>query len=192
MKRSTVPILFGLTAGLLLAAGIFFTRPYQLHGSVIAPPQPAPEIALGDFRLEQQAGNVVLVFFGYTSCPDVCPTTLGEMKTVLTKLGSQAEKVSVVFITVDPKRDTPERAQAYAAAFHPRIIGLSGTTAELEPIWQAYGVFRAERPGSTDDVYSVDHSARTYLIDPQGNLHVTYAYGTPVQDLVSDIKSFLK
>jgi len=97
----------------------------------------------------------------------------------------------VLFITVDPARDTQDKMNQYTRAFDPRIRGLSGTMAELEPVWQAYGVYRAEQPAGNAGSYLVDHSSRTYLIDRQGNLRVTFAFGTPVDDLVSDVKYLL-
>jgi protein SCO1/2 len=184
------PVL-GLFAGLLLAGGLILAQPRSLTGSVIDPPVPAGAIDLSNFRLNDQKGKVVVVFFGYTYCPDVCPATLGELKQVLKRLGDQAGEVEVLFITVDPKRDTIEKISTYAGAFDPRIRGLSGSLAELEPVWQSYGVFRAERPTEKEGVYLVDHSTRTYLIDRQGNLRVTLAYGTPVDDILSDVKFLL-
>ncbi len=191
MKRMLFWPVLGLFAGLLVAGGLYLAQPRRLTGSIIDPPAPAGAIDLGDFRLDEQKGKVVAVFFGYTYCPDVCPASLGELKQALKRLGDQAKDVEVLFITVDPQRDTPEKISQYAAAFDPRIRGLTGSMAELEPVWQAYGVYREERPTQKEGVYLVDHSTRTYLIDRQGNLRVTLAFGTPVDDLVSDVKYLL-
>lgn len=182
----------GVFIALLAVAGLALAQPYRLRGSIIDPPQPAPAIALNGFDLSAQRGKVVLLFFGYTTCPDVCPATLGEMKQVLQRLGGQAQNVQVVFVTVDPQRDTPEKMQRYTAAFDPRIAGVTGTEEELQPIWQAYGVYREIRQGGTAAGYLVDHSARVYLIDPEGFLRATYPFGTPVEDLLSDVRFLLK
>lgn len=192
MHRSFWLLVIGVLTGLVVAITAFSLQPHALRGSVIDPPIPAPEIALGDFRLSEQRGKTVLLFFGYTYCPDVCPATLGEMKQVLKGLGALADRVTPVFITVDPQRDTPEKLAGYTAAFDPRILGLTGSLSELESVWQAYGVYRAEQPAGKGGQYLVDHSARLYLIDPQGNLRVTYAFGTPVEDLLSDIKAIIR
>jgi protein SCO1/2 len=181
----------GLLGGLVTVTALFLAQPHRLTGSIIDPPVAAGAIDLGDFPLSQQQGQVVLVFFGYTYCPDVCPATLGEFKQVYKRLGKQADQVEALFITVDPQRDTPEKMQQYTAAFDPHIRGLTGSMDELERVWQAYGVYRQEQPTGEDGVYLVDHSARTYLIDRQGNLRVTFAFGTPVDDIVSDVKYLL-
>lgn len=192
LKKSVLLPLLGLVTGLAIVVVATLLQPYRMKGSEIAPPQPAPAINLGDFHLNQQRGKAVLVFFGYTYCPDVCPATLGEVKQVMVALKGQADRVQPVFITVDPKRDTPERIAAYADAFDANIRGVSGTFEELEPVWEAYGVYRQEQPGKTADQYLVDHSARVYLIDPQGNLRATYPFGSQVENILSDVKFVLK
>ncbi len=192
MKKYLFWLALGLAAGLILAAATFLAQPHRLGGSVIEPPQPAPEVALEDFTIAQARGKAVLVFFGYTNCPDVCPATLGMMKTLLERLGTQAGQVQMLFITVDPKRDTPEKMHAYTAAFDPRIRGLSGSETELEKVWQAYGVFREEQPPSAGGAYTVDHTSRAYLIDPQGRLRTTYTFGTSADVILADVRSLLK
>ncbi len=190
-KSVLLPVL-GIVAGLLLVAAFTLLQPYRMRGSAIDPPQPAPDINLGDFHLSEQRGKAVLLFFGYTYCPDVCPATLGEVKQVMKGLQNRADKVQPVFITVDPKRDTPERIALYADAFDANILGVSGNFTDLEPVWQAYGVYRAEQPGKSEDMYLVDHSARVYLIDPQGNLRATYPFGSQVENILADVKFVLK
>jgi protein SCO1/2 len=138
-------------------------------------------------------GKAVLLFFGYTSCPDVCPTTLAELKQALERLGQEkAQQVQVVFVTVDPERDTPERVQEYVDHFNPNFIGLSGSESELVPVWQKYGVFREIVDGTSAAGYIVNHTARVTLIDQYGNLRVSFAFETPVEDIVHDLKLLLK
>jgi protein SCO1 len=201
MDRKTLFI--GLGSFLfLLAVGIavlIFAQPARFRGTTFAEPYPvASEVDLtrsdgSRFRLSEMRGDVVLLFFGYTSCPDVCPTTMAELRKALSELSEQdAERVTVVFVTVDPERDTPERVQAYVDQFNPAFIGLSGTKADLEKIWTEYGVFREIVNGQSAAGYVVNHTARVSLIDQQGNLRVSFSFDTPVEDIVHDLKLVLK
>ena len=201
MDRKT--LLVGLASFLLIgvvAAGvILFSKPASFRGTTYAEPYPAaPEIELTrasgtNFRLSETRGKVVMLFFGYTSCPDVCPTTMAETKQALDKLGeNDAKDVQVVFVTVDPKRDTPERMQEYVNHFNSGFIGLSGSEESLAKVWSDYGIFRLEVPGISAAGYTVDHTARVTLIDQQGNLRVSFGFNTPVEDIVHDLKLLLK
>nr|BAL54381.1 electron transport protein SCO1/SenC [uncultured Chloroflexota bacterium] len=188
-----------LVIGLLALASFFWQeKEASLRGTVYDPPIPAPDFTLtsGDgqvFRLSEQRGRIVLLFFGYTSCPDVCPTTLAELKQVFQKLSSdEQERIRVFFITVDPQRDSPERVQQYANRFHPSFIGLSGSEEVLTPVWQAYGVYREVLPAESASGYLVAHSARIYLVDHEGNLRLTFPFGTPSEDILFDLKILLK
>jgi len=203
MSRTVLLAGVGLVLGLALAAAFALNRPYTFRGSVIDPAVPAADFTLTgargeNFTLSSQAGSLVLIFFGYTTCPDVCPATLGEMREIRRRLQAdprlarQAESIRYVFITVDPQRDTPERIGAYAASFDPAFIGLTGSEAELEPVWKSYGVYRAVRETASAAGYLVDHTARVYLIDQAGSLRLTYPFGTPVDDMLQDIRYLLK
>jgi len=197
MKRNAFWMLVGIAAALVVINGVAFARPYQLRGSQIEPPIPAYTFALPasngqTFALDPQSGKITLLFFGYTTCPDVCPATLSEMKQVRQKLGGQADNVQVVFITVDPQRDTPDKLKAYLAGFDPTFIGVSAGEVELQPVWQAYGVMRQIRPVSGASGYLVDHSARLYLVDRSGRLRLTYSFGTPVDDITQDVRYLLR
>ena len=198
MRRNIVLGIIGLILGLGLVAVMFLMRPYQMRGSVIEQDYAAPDFALADaqasiFQLSDQRGKLVMIFFGYTYCPDVCPTTLSELKQVRKRLGSRADDVQVVFISVDPERDTPEQTANYAARFDPTFKGLSGSEAALDPVWKAYGVYHKTNKASPDDkYYEVEHSGQVYVIDKAGNLRVTYAFGTPVDDILQDAKYLLK
>ncbi|MBN1305427.1 MAG: SCO family protein [Anaerolineales bacterium] len=184
---------------LVLLGGLFLQRVDHLKGAQIVNPKPAPEIHLIDqngnqFRLSDWKGKVVLLFFGYASCPDVCPTTLSELRRVRSMLSDeQAKHVQVVFVTVDPERDTVERIQAYVSAFDPAFLGLVDSLETLEPIYQAYGVFREINTSSGSAAgYLVTHTARVYLVDTDGNLRLTYSFGTPPEDIAHDIRILLK
>ena len=196
-------ILVGLFSFLLVgvvAAGVFlFSKPDSFRGTMYAEPYPpAPEIELprdngASFRLSEMRGNTVLLFFGYTSCPDVCPTTMAELKQALEKLSEEdAKRVQVLFVTVDPARDTPERVQEYVNHFNSDFIGLSGKESELAEVWKDYGVFRENVDGNSAAGYLVDHTARVTLIDKRGNLRLSFAFDTPVDNIVHDLKLLLK
>lgn len=197
MKLNRWTIGLGLAAALILVSGLWLaTQPYSFHGAVIEPATRAPDFTLTtqtgeSFRLSAQTGNVLVLFFGYTSCPDVCPTTLMAFKKIRARLPRDTDRTRFVFITVDPERDTPAKLRDYLAAFDPAFIGLTGTIAELEPVWRAYGVYRAKVPGSSDLAYTVDHSSRTYVIDASGNLRVTYSYGEDVDNIAQDLTHLL-
>jgi len=195
-------LLVGLGLFLLIgviAAGVFlFSNPDSFRGTTYADPYPvAAEIELRrangtDFRLSEMRGKVVLLFFGYTACPDVCPTTMAELKQALQKIENQADQVQVVFVSVDPQRDTPERVQEYVDHFNPNFIGLSGSEAELAKVWNDYGIFREIPNGTSAAGYLVNHTARVTLIDQQGNLRVSYPFDTPVENIVHDLELLLK
>ena len=200
MDRKT--LLVGLIAFLLIAAvaaGVFlFSKPDTFRGTTYAEPYPAaPEILLtagsgNRFQLTEMRGKVVALFFGYTSCPDICPTTMAELKQALSQLGNRSDQVQVLFVTVDPQRDTPEKVQEYLNHFNPDFVGLSGSEPELSRVWSDYGVFRQVVEGTSAAGYIVDHTARVTLIDQQGNLRVSFPFDTPVKDVVHDLNLLLE
>ena len=200
MNTKVVQVGLGLMVliGVVGAVTLFLPKTVSFRGTLYDPALPAPEFELtqgngSSFRLSERRGEVILLFFGYTSCPDVCPTTLSEMKRVMAELGADAENVQVVFVTVDPERDTPEKLKDYVSIFNPAFIGLSGSMEDLEKVWSDYGVYREEEelPNSAAG-YLVNHTARVYLIDRDGNLHLSYSYGTPTDDFVHDLKILFK
>jgi protein SCO1/2 len=141
---------------------------------------------LADFR-----GKAVVVFFGYTQCPDVCPTTMVEMAQVMKTLGADADKVQVVFITLDPERDTAEVLKQYVPAFDPRFIGLRGDAAQTQKVAQDFKVFYQKVPGKAPGSYTMDHTAGTYVYDPQGRVRLFIRYGQPVNTIAHDLKILL-
>ena len=201
MDRKT--LLIGIGSFLfLLAVGLavfVFAKPASFRGTTFAEPYPvASEIDLtrsdgSRFRLSELRGDVVLVFFGYTACPDVCPTSLAELRQALSELNARdVERVKVVFVTVDPDRDSPERVQEYVAQFNPAFIGLSGSKTDLEKVWAEYGVYREIADEQSAAGYIVNHTARVSLVDQQGNLRISFSFDTPVEDIVHDLKLMLK
>lgn len=168
------------------------------HGSVLDPALPAPDFTLVDpegrpFRLSAQRGHPVLLFFGYTSCPDVCPTELGTWRRVRALLGADADRIRFVFITVDPERDTPEKVGKYVrSAGDPSFIGLSGRPEDLKPVWDAYSVYvKKEKPETPGGFYAVTHSSLSYLVAPDGRLRILYSFGTKAEDIAADLRRIL-
>ncbi len=193
-------VMIGLAVVLAVVVGVTAYREAVpvFRGTVIDPPIPAPDFTLTDqygrsFRLSDQKGYVVLMFFGYTHCPDVCPTTLATWKQVHDALGKDADRVRFVFITVDPERDTPERIAEHLSLFHPDFIGLTGTMEEMERVYQAYHIYREQVADSGSAVgYLVNHTSATLAIDPQGRWRITYSFGTPADDIAHDIRGLLR
>ena len=141
---------------------------------------------LADFK-----GKVVLVFFGYTQCPDVCPTTMAELSEVKRSLGPDGARVQGVFVTVDPERDTAALLKAYTANFGPDIVGLRGSTDEIKAAAKEFKVFFAKVPGKTETSYTVDHTAGSYVFDAQGKVRLFTRYGSGAQALTDDLKLLL-
>jgi protein SCO1/2 len=193
-------IVAGVILGVVFSLGgawWYFEQNYTYQGVLIDPPAQAPDFALTDqngyvFQLSQQTGNVVLIFFGYTNCPDVCPITLSEYKQIKAALGERANNVSFVYITVDPERDTQERIREYLQNFDPAFIGLTGTEAELEPVWDSYGVYHLRQESESAAGYLIDHSARIYAIDPQGHWRLNYPFGMEPDRIAQDVAHLLK
>jgi protein SCO1/2 len=142
--------------------------------------------SLRDYR-----GKVVALFFGYTHCPDFCPTTLLEYSLVTKELGDQADKLQVVFVTVDPERDTQAVLASYVPHFNPGFVGLTGSQTDLDKVMSAYKII-AQKVPLEGGGYSVDHSAGSYLLDAQGQVRVYEPYGTPVSSLVHDVRQLLR
>ncbi|OWQ87750.1 SCO family protein [Roseateles aquatilis] len=142
--------------------------------------------SLDDFK-----GKVVVVFFGFTQCPDVCPTTLAELAQVKKALGPDGDKVQGVFITVDPERDKPELLKAYLESFDPGFVALRGSPEQLKEVAKEFKVYYAKVPGKTPDSYTMDHTAASFLFDPQGRVRVFSRYGAGTQALMGDIKALL-
>lgn len=141
---------------------------------------------LADFK-----GKVVVLFFGYAQCPDVCPTTMTEMAQVKQQLGKDGDKLQVLFLTVDPARDTPEVLKAYMGAFDPSFVALIPTPEELAAVAKDFKVYYKKVDGKTLTSYSMDHSAASYVYDTQGRLRLYARYGAGVPTMVADVKALL-
>jgi protein SCO1/2 len=169
----------------------------QFRGGLLDPPRPAADFTLTTqegrpFTLSHQQGKVVALWFGYTFCPDVCPTTLAELTRAREQLGKDAERLRIVFVTVDPERDTPERLREYVKAFGGNFIAATGTPERLAQARKAYGVVAEKRVvAGTSAAYLIDHSAFVYVVDPAGRLRLMFPFGMSVEDMVHDFKLLL-
>lgn len=182
----------------LIVAVVGCTQPHQFNGTVFENSAPAFPFEganyTGDpFRMSDQQGKVVVIFFGYTFCPDVCPLALADLKAVATKLGEKAQDLAVVFVTVDPERDTLERLAAYVSAFSPDFYGVRLEGQMYEATQKAYGVFVEKRPAENGDPnnYFVDHSGGVYIIDKTGNLVEAFRFDAGVDAISGDLDYWL-
>src|SRR5260221_12701287 len=193
LRRSAVSIAFAFVAACALLAacapkfqssditGAAFGRDFRLNDATGKPR------TLADYR-----GKAVVIFFGYTNCPDFCPTTLAQLAEAMKQLGSDADRVQVLFVTVDPERDTPELLSNYVPAFYPRFIGLYGDAAATERTAKEFKIVYQKQPGPTPGTYTMDHSAGTYIFDPQGRLRLYVSYGQGPDVFAHDLRELLK
>ena len=145
------------------------------------------------FKLEQLRGKLVMVFFGYTYCPDICPTELATMAKLLKQLGNDSDKVSALFISVDPERDTPEKLKNYVPFFSPHLVGLTGTQDEIDKVTKAYRIqTKIHSKKENSDYYLVDHSANLYVIGEQGKLIHIIPFGLPAEHILNVLKTEIK
>ena len=193
LRRSAVSIAFAFVAACALLAacapkfqssditGAAFGRDFRLNDATGKPR------TLADYR-----GKAVVIFFGYTNCPDFCPTTLAQLAEAMKQLGPDADRVQVLFVTVDPERDTPELLSNYVPAFYPRFIGLYGDAAATERTAKEFKIVYQKQPGPTPGTYTMDHSAGTYIFDPQGRLRLYVSYGQGPDVFAHDLRELLK
>jgi protein SCO1/2 len=186
---------------LLLAAGLMLVgcKEPKLPSPFVAS-DVSHQYAQADFRLNDAQGRlltladfkdkVVVLFFGYTHCPDVCPTTLADLAQAMSLLGAEAARVQVLFVTLDPERDTAELLGQYVPAFHPSFMGLRGDAASTRQAAEAFGVSWRKQPGQGGS-YTLDHTAGSYLIDPPGRRVLRAPYGQPAAQLVQDLRLLL-
>lgn len=192
MRIGGLIVLIGLLVGLLL----WWWRPYPFHGIVLQSPEPATDFTLtastgAPLRLSDLRGKVVLLYFGYTACPDACPLTLADLTQTMQLLGKPAEKVQVILVSVDPQHDTPQRLARYVTAFDPTFLGMTGAPATIEAVATQFGIFYdGPQPlvNSTEQVYPVNHTSNIVVIDPAGYVRLLFPTGTTPADMASDLK----
>ena len=142
--------------------------------------------SLADWR-----GKVIVVFFGYTQCPDVCPTTMAELAQIRTQLGADGDRLETVFVTIDPERDTPEVLKAYVANFGPNVAAQRDDAEQTAAAAKEFKVFYAKVPGKTAGSYTMDHSAASFVFDPAGRVRLFVPYGADTKLLTGDVKQLL-
>ena len=150
-----------------------------------------PDISGQQRTLADFKGKVTVVFFGYTQCPDVCPTTMAELAQVKKSLGADGDKLQGVFVTIDPERDTPEILKSYMASFDPSFVALRGTVEQTQAAAKEFKVFFAKVPGKADGSYTMDHTAGAFILDGKGNVRLFERYGGGPEALASDIKALM-
>jgi protein SCO1/2 len=196
----------GVFVGIVLIAMIALPsiRTYRFRGTVLQSQQPAPDFELDaangqTVRLSDFKGKLVLLYFGYTFCPDVCPTSLSKLGKTMDILGKQADDVQVIMISVDPERDTPEVLAEYVSFFHPGFIGVTGTPDKIAEVATLYGIYYQAHEGTAASGYLVDHTASVIVIDQDGYLKLVFPYTTPDQDayisaedIAADLEYLLK
>ena len=197
MKRllSFVPAAL-LALGVLTLAGCQQSAAEKFVNTDVTGLEYAKDFALTDHNgnprtLADFKGKAVVMFFGYTQCPDVCPTTMAEMANVMKELGPQADKVQVLFVTVDPARDTPQILAQYVPAFDKRFLGLYGDEAATAKVAKEFKVFYQKVPGKTAGSYTMDHTAGSYVFDPQGRIRLFVRHGQGAEPIVHDLKLLL-
>ncbi len=163
----------------------------DISGSDIGRNWRLPDTTGAERTAKDYTGKVAAVFFGFIQCPDVCPTTLAELAQVRQELGDDADRLQVLFITVDPERDTPEIVEQYVTQFDPSFVGLRGDTEQLAAAARAFKVFYAKVPTQDGSNYTMDHSAGLYLFGPDGDVQLYARYGQPVPELTSDIRGLM-
>jgi protein SCO1 len=182
---------------LVFAAAVGAAQDPGLKAGVFDPPRLAPDFSLqgsngAPFKLSQYRGKVIVLGFGYTSCPDVCPTTLAVLAQARKKLGALGNELQVVYVTVDPERDDALHLRNYLAAFDPTFIGGTGSPEQLERVRRAYGIVATKKPmEGNQSGYLIHHSSFIYLIDREGSLRALMPYGRTVEDVVHDAKILL-
>lgn len=196
LNRLIMLTLLVATTGVLSACGADEPA-YEFSGAVSDPPRQVADFSLTDhndqeFTLGEDSEGISLIFFGYSLCPDVCPTTLADLVRVKRLLGEDAKKVSFIWVTVDPERDFPYVLRQRIAAFDPEFIGLSGTRDELQPVWDDFGVvvLHDDTQGSAAG-YLISHSAFTYLVDSDRTLRVVFPFGADPEKMAADVAFIL-
>lgn len=180
---------------LLLLLGCQFAAPHEFAGLELTAPQPAPNFTLesadGPVQLSDYQGKFVFLYFGYTFCPDACPTTMATLAQLKRQLGDDADQVQVIMITIDPERDTAENMAEYVAFFDDSFVGLTGDKAEIDAAGAPFGLYYEKEEGSAATGYLISHTTRVYLLDREQNARVAYALDADVDAIAADIQFLL-
>ena len=169
----------------------------KYKGTLLPEPITAPEITLTNadgelVNLSDYRDKIVLLYFGYTFCPDVCPASMSVLGQVQREMDDKAEDIQVIMVTVDPERDTPEALGKYVTHFHPSFVGLSGSLGEIDQVVEDFGVYYERHEGTAATGYLVDHTARVFVIDKDGMYWLSFPFETTAEDIITDLKLVLK
>lgn len=196
LHQSTASRRSFLCAGSLLALSACQKPPVVFSSIDLSGAEYARDFKLQDHngqmrQLADFKGKIVMIFFGFTQCPDVCPTSMAEMAEIIQILGPQADKFQGLFISVDPARDKPEVLKAYMANFHPSFLALIPSESQLAETAKEFKIFYRQVPGKTPTSYTMEHTAGSYIFDTQGRVRLYSRYGSKVSDVANDIKALL-
>lgn len=193
-------LIYGLgTVAVLVIIGfaLWWIRPPEMHGVVLQSPQRLTDftldtstgepMSLSDFR-----GKPVLIYFGYTFCPDVCPTTLNDLTDMMEALGKKADDIQVIMVSVDPERDTAEQLETYLKYFDPRFIGMTGAKEDIDAAATQFGVYYEAHEGTAATGYLVDHTSTVAMVDEDGYLREIFSFDTPGEDVAADVAYWLR
>ena len=181
----------GLSAPAAPAPPAVAFRGADITGATYARTLALPDVSGQARTLADFKGKVTVVFFGYTQCPDVCPTTMAELAQVKKALGADGDKLQGVFVTIDPERDTPEILKSYMASFDPSFVALRGTVDQTKAAAKEFKVFFAKVPGKVEGSYTMDHTAGAFILDAKGNPRLFERYGGGADSLAADVKALL-
>ena len=193
-------LIYGLgTIAVLAIIGfaVWWIRPPEMHGVVLQSPQRLTDftlnastgepMSLSDFR-----GKPVLIYFGYTFCPDVCPTTLNDLTDMMEALGKKADDIQVIMVSVHPERDTPEQLETYLKYFDPRFIGMTGAKEDIDAAATQFGVYYEAHEGTAATGYLVDHTSTVAMVNEDGYLREIFSFDTPGEDIAADVAYWLR
>ncbi|MEI6290166.1 MAG: SCO family protein [Chloroflexota bacterium] len=186
----------GLLFFLIIITVYVYSLPPVFHGSVIDPPKQMPGFVLqskiGPVNLTDQGSQVKVIFFGFTHCMDICPATMAKLQIAMDKLGGNASRIQVIFISVDYKRDTPEISSSYAEKFRPDFIGLTGSQQEIDQVTRDYGIYyKLDDPDAQGD-YEVEHTASMMVLDSQDRLVLTWSPDQQPDEIAEDLKNLIR
>lgn len=195
LRRWYLLIVLGVFALLLLVnQAVKWLQPHTFHGTVLQAATPAADFQLATttgqpMRLSDFRGNYVLFYFGYTYCPDACPLTLTDLADMMKRLGPAADDVQVIFVSLDPERDTIAHLASYLPHFHPNFLGMTGTAEKVLQVATQFGIFYAKRGEGAG--YTIDHTSTVVVVDPEGRPQEVFPYGTTGEQMAEDIRYLL-
>lgn len=195
-RRLILFLILVIVAALLVMLAFFIYQPRQLIGTSIDPPRAARDFTLlsdhGQVSFSDFRGKIVVLYFGYTFCPDICPASLAKANLALERLGADAEKVQVIMVSVDPERDTAEKLGEYVRRFNPGFVGLTGSETEIAAVAKEFGIYYAKQEVSSSAGYLVDHTASMLILNSRGQIREIWPYEIKPEQAAADLKILLR